>query len=188
MTRFVVELSDLTRLPVAAIVALLVHSPASAATYCDATGCSLPDHLGDVQVITEFLSKAGIPVKIANCKPGLLGQFSSRPASTGSMTICTSALRRGVAGVSETFRHELIHAAQFCKARNNGRSGFWTISDDKNHILKQSKQVGAYRHVGGEYGLLSEHEAYKYESARPRDVLYIFNNYCIDRKRTNAGW
>jgi hypothetical protein len=176
------------RIPATAILVLIAHSPVSAATYCDARGCSLPDHIGDIQVMTDFLRRAGIPIKIANCKQGLLGLFSSRPASTGTMTICTSALERGVAGVSETFRHEMIHAAQFCKARNNGRSGFWTISNDKNSILSQSSQVGMYRHIGGAYGLLSEHEAYTYESARPRDVLYHFNNYCIERKKTSAGW
>jgi hypothetical protein len=99
------------------------------------------------------------------------------------MTICAAALRKGIPGVRETFQHEMVHAAQFCKARNNGVYGFWTISDDRNSILKNSVITGSYRHAGGSYGRLAEHEAYTLENARTRDVLYYFNQYCLERKR-----
>ncbi len=174
---------DLTRAARAALLILIILPPVSANTYCDARGCSFPDHMGDIQTMADFLRRAGIPVKTANCEQGYLGTFSTHPAPTGSMTICTSALKRGAAGVGETLRHEMIHAAQFCKARNNGRTGYWTISNNRDSILKNSVAMGVYKHVGGSYGLLSEHEAYTHESARPRDVLYHFQRYCIDRKK-----
>lgn len=168
----------------ASILALqMAQLPALSATVCSARGCTLPDHMGDIQLMSEFLGKARIPVRITSCKTGLLGQFSTQPSPSGLMTICTAALSRGVVGLSETFAHEMIHAAQFCKARNNGNVGFMPISDSKSHILNQSAQAGKFRHAGGAYGLLTEHEAYNYENWRTRDILYVFSKYCIDRSK-----
>ena len=176
-------------LPIAALFfAIQIPTlPIQAQTYCDVRGCSLPDHLGDLQLLLDFASRAGIPIKQANCKPGVLGMFRSVPATTGTMTLCNAAFARGTQGVRETFQHEMVHAAQICRARNNGAKGFWTISNNRESILSQSQQVGSFRHVGGSYGLLSEHEAYTYENSRPRDVLYWFNRFCIERKKSIAG-
>lgn len=162
---------------------LALGGPLKAQTICDASGCTLPDHLGDLQIMVDFMRRSGMPIRQGSCPKGVLGVFRSSPQSTGSMTICNAAFSRGAQGVRETLQHEMVHAAQFCKARNNGKRGFWTISSNREQIIQQSQQVGVYRHSGGAYGMLSEHEAYTHENARPRDVLYWFNKYCIERKK-----
>ena len=165
------------------IAALFLPNPSLAQTYCDSRGCSFPDHLGDLQVMMNFVTRARIPIRQINCRPGLLGVFTAYPQQTGTMTICTAALQRGVNGVRETFQHEMVHAAQFCKARNNDHKGFRTISSDRDSILRHSYSVGAFRHAGGMHGHLAEHEAYTLENARTRDVLYYFNAFCLERKK-----
>lgn len=177
----------INHLATALIVTTALQLQSYAQTACNANGCSLPDHLGDVQLMLDFAARAKIPIRQANCPRGILGTFSSAPASTGTLTLCNAALARGVAGVRDTFQHEMVHATQFCRARNNGAKGFWTISDRRDQILDHSQQVGSYRHAGGSYGLLSEHEAYTYENARLRDVLYWFNRFCIERKKSISG-
>lgn len=161
----------------------LTPSLGRAQTYCDSRRCSFPDHLGDIQVMMNFVSRAGIPIRQISCRTGLLGVFTASPPRTGTMTICNAALLRGVYGVRETFQHEMVHAAQFCKAKNNGLRGFLTISNDYTSIFRHSKSVGVFRHAGGVYGHPEEHEAYTLESARPRDVLYYFNAFCIEGKK-----
>jgi len=162
----------------------LLMTPVAAQTYCDARGCALPDHLGDLRIMIDFISRSGIRLRQTNCNPGLLGIFSPNPPNIGTMTICSSAFKAGVSGVRETVQHEMVHAAQFCRARNNGKKGFMTIHNDSRMILRNSYISGTFRHAGGAYGRLIEHEAYTYESARPRDVLLWFNKYCIERKRS----
>lgn len=166
----------------ALLVALVTTLHAQAQAYCDSRGCP-SDPLDDLRVMLDFATRAGIPIKQTNCKPGVLGLFSSVPATTGTLTVCNAALARGVSGVRETFQHEMIHAAQFCRARNNGAKGFWTLSNNRESILNKSRQTGKFRHVGGSYGPLIEHEAYTFENFRPRDALYLFNQFCLEGKK-----
>jgi len=138
--------------------------------------------------LIEFAEELGITFNIngPNCK----GQYGTFSPATMTIDVCKVAVTDGIADMEShsTVRHEMIHVAQYCSAKRQGRLSYVTLMEDKDkltHFIHDTIPMSAVHGIINNYP--AKHVGPELEAAAAERVISATEVLNIVKYRCRDG-